>query len=251
MSRSRQHAFPLYTQIASTLRAEMERGAWPVGTKLPAIEELAGRFGVALLTMRQALTTLEGEGLIRCRQGVGTFVEKDGREQRWLRLPTDWESLLGMIDLLEARMTLVEASDRMPDLRPEDGTSAGAYKFLKRVHYRGDEPFCLINLFIAAEIYLRAPKEFRKQVIIPVIDRMDDIVIKKVMQHVSIDVANAATAELLAMPLGSPVAKVRRTVTDASGVVIYVGDVLYKSNIVQLDMDLTPRPGQRRDSDRS
>lgn len=251
MSRSRPHTIPLYTQIASTLRAEMETGAWPVGAKLPAIEELAGRFGVAPLTMRQALMTLEDEGLVRCRHGVGTFVEKDGREQRWLSLPTDWTSLVGMTELLEARMTLVEASDRMPSLHPEDGASAGAYKFLKRVHYRDDEPFCVIELFLASEIYLRAPKQIRNNVVVPILDRMDDIAIKKATQHVSIDVANSATAELLAMPLGSPVAKVRRTIVDGAGIVIYVNDVLYKSNIVQLEMDLTPRAGERRSSSRS
>lgn len=245
MSRSPQNAFPLYSQIAATLRAEMQAGAWPVGAKLPAIDELAARFGVAPLTMRQALMTLEGEGLIRRRQGVGTFVQRDGREQRWLRLPTDWTSLIGMIDRLEARMTLVEASDRAPPLCPKDGVSAGAYKFLKRVHYREDEPFCIVELFLAAEIYLRAPKRFRNHVVVPILDRMDGIAIEKVTQHVSIDVTNSVTAELLAMPLGSPVAKVRRTITDDAGVVIYIADVLYKSSVVQLDMDLTPRPGER------
>ena len=178
-------------------------------------------------------------------------MEKDGREQRWLRLPTDWRSLVEMIDPLEARTTLVEASDRTPPLRSDDGVSAGAYKFLKRVHFRGDEPFCVIEVFLASEIYLRAPKQFRNQVVIPIIERMDDVTIKKIKQHVSIDVANSATAELLAMPLGSPVAKVRRTITDDADVVIYIADVLYKSNVVQLDMDLTPQAGERRRSDRT
>jgi GntR family transcriptional regulator len=242
MLRSRQSAIPLYTQIAATLRAEMEAGAWAVGAKLPAIEVLAGRFDVAPLTIRQALTTLESEGLVRCRQGVGTIVQKEGLEQRWLRLPTDWDSLVRMVVGLEARMTLIEASNRVPHLRPEDGISAGAYKFLKRVHYRADRPFCVIDLFLATEIYLRAPKQFRNHVVVPILNRMDDVAIKKVTQQVSIDVANAATAELLAAPLGSPLAKVRRTISDTSGVVIYVADVLYKSNVVQLDMDISPQP---------
>jgi GntR family transcriptional regulator len=245
MPRPRQNTIPLYTQIASALRAEMENGAWAVGAKLPAIEELAGRFGVAPLTMRQALMTLEDEGLVRCRQGIGTIVQKDRRAQRWLRLPTDWNSLVGMTDLLKPRMTLVEASDRTPNLRPEDGVSAGAYKFLKRVHFRDDEPFCVIEFFLSAKIYLRAPKQFRNNVVVPILDRMKGVVIKKVMHQVSIDVANSTIAELLAMPLGGPVAKVHRTIADDAGVVIYAADVLYKSNVVQLDMDLSPRPGKR------
>lgn len=141
-------------------------------------------------------------------------------------------------------MTLVEASDRMPNLRPEDGMSAESYKFLKRVHYRNDEPFCVIGLHLSTAIYLRAPRQFRSHIVVPILDDMDGITIKKVMQQVSIDVADAATAELLAMPLGGPVAKVRRTIVDDAGVVIYIADVLYKSNVVHLDMDLSPPLGR-------
>jgi GntR family transcriptional regulator len=240
MSRYRQIAIPLYTQIASALRSEMNEGAWPAGAKLPAIDELANRFGVAPLTIRQALTTLEGEGLVRCRQGIGTIVQKGRGEQRWLQLPADWHSLVRMVDGLEVRRTLIEASDRTPKLHPEDGLSAESYKFLKRVHYRNEEPFCIIEMFLSSKIYLRAPKRFRNQVVVPILDNMKDVVIKKAMQYVSIDVANAETAGLLAMPLGGPIAKVRRTITDNKGVVIYVADVLYKSNVVHLAMDISP-----------
>jgi GntR family transcriptional regulator len=240
MPRPRHIAIPLYTQIASALRAEVEEGTWPVGAKLPAIDELAVRFGVAPLTMRQALTTLEEEGLVRCKQGIGTLVQKGRGEQRWLRLPTDWRSLVEMVDGLEARMTLIDASDRTPKLHPEDGISAGAYKFLKRVHYRNDEPFCVIEMFLSTKIYLRAPKQFRNHIVVPILDSMKDVVIGKVMQFVSIDVANAETAKLLAMPLGGPVAKVRRAITNEEGMVIYVADVLYKSNVVHLEMDISP-----------
>ena len=54
----RRSAIPLYTQIASSLRNEIESGTWPVGSKLPAMNQLADRFGVATQTMRQALGLL-------------------------------------------------------------------------------------------------------------------------------------------------------------------------------------------------
>ncbi len=235
---------PLYAQIAASLRAEMETGTWPVGSKLPAIDEMSVRYGVAPLTMRQALTTLEDEGLILCRQGIGTIVQKEPREQRWLNLPTDWASFVGMLDKLDVRMTLVEASDRWPRLRSEDGKTAASYKFLKRVHSRNGEPFCVIELFLSSEIYLKAPKQFRSRIVVPLLACMDGVDIRKVLQQVSIDAADAETAKLLDVPLAAPVAKVRRTITDAAGVVIYVADVVYRSDVVHLDMDLSP-PGQR------
>ena len=44
------------------------------GQKLPAEPELAKQLGVSRATLREAMRAFEGQGLIRRRQGVGTFV---------------------------------------------------------------------------------------------------------------------------------------------------------------------------------
>lgn len=58
---------PLYRQLADLLRAPILTGAFPVGDELPKEAELALRFGVSLITVRQALRDLEADGLIRKR----------------------------------------------------------------------------------------------------------------------------------------------------------------------------------------
>jgi GntR family transcriptional regulator len=49
-------------------------GTLPAESRLPSEPELAKRMGVSRATLREAMRSFEGQGLIRRRQGVGTFV---------------------------------------------------------------------------------------------------------------------------------------------------------------------------------
>lgn len=240
MPNLKRRAIPLYTQIASSLRHEIEAGTWPVGAMLPSISQLADRFGVANQTMRQAVGLLEAEGLVLRRQGVGTVIQNDPRDLHWLKLPTNWASLVGMLDRLDVRAMLVEASDRMPKVREYEGRADGAFKYVKRVHYLGDEPFCVIEFYLAAEVYMRAPRQFRNKTVIPILSKMKGIGIGKVLQSIGIDVADAETAKHLDIPLANPIARVRRSIADKKGKLIYVADAQYRSDVVRIEMDLSP-----------
>jgi GntR family transcriptional repressor for pyruvate dehydrogenase complex len=63
-------------QVADQLRALILRGELPAGAKLPTEQLLAADFGVSRATVREALTGLSTEGLLRTVKGVhgGSFV---------------------------------------------------------------------------------------------------------------------------------------------------------------------------------
>ena len=65
---------PLYLSIAQALRSDIAEGAYPAGSKLPTEASLSARFGVNRHTVRHALETLAGEGLVKSRRGSGTSV---------------------------------------------------------------------------------------------------------------------------------------------------------------------------------
>jgi DNA-binding GntR family transcriptional regulator len=65
---------PKYLRIHSDLRDRISSGQWPPGSLLPAQHELAGQFGVSIMTLRQALQLLTDDGLVETRHGSGTYV---------------------------------------------------------------------------------------------------------------------------------------------------------------------------------
>jgi len=67
-------ATALHHQVFLVLRDRILSGMYPSGTLMPGEEKLSQIFRVSRVTVRAALATLAGNGLIERRQGVGTFV---------------------------------------------------------------------------------------------------------------------------------------------------------------------------------
>src|SRR5260370_40711164 len=69
---------PLYLQLAAAMRQRIHRGNLPPGSKIPSLGDLQAEFGVARVTVRQAMDRLEREGLISRHKGKGTVVKSNG-----------------------------------------------------------------------------------------------------------------------------------------------------------------------------
>lgn len=72
-----QEALPLYLQIASQLRRNIQESVFKVGDRLPTETELSERFGVNRHTLRRAIEVLRQEGIVGVERGRGTFVMAD------------------------------------------------------------------------------------------------------------------------------------------------------------------------------
>jgi DNA-binding transcriptional regulator YhcF (GntR family) len=67
---------PPYQQVANAIRAAIVSRTFKAGDKLPSLNELSERYGVARMTVQQAMRVLREEGLIVSRQGSGVFVRE-------------------------------------------------------------------------------------------------------------------------------------------------------------------------------
>lgn len=72
---------PLYQQIVDGLKREISEGRLVPGASLPSFRVLAEDLMVSLITVKRAYEDLEHEGIIFCKQGLGTFVSDDGADR--------------------------------------------------------------------------------------------------------------------------------------------------------------------------
>ena len=86
-----------YREIERALLQEIEAGHWQAGDRLPGEHDLARRFDVAYMTVRQAVTNLVDGGILLRVRGKGTFIvdqtaaSKNMSVPMTLLFPEDWQ----------------------------------------------------------------------------------------------------------------------------------------------------------------
>jgi GntR family transcriptional regulator len=101
---------PRHEQISDYIREQIETGQYEIDEQLPSEKRLGETFDVSRVTVRRALQTLEHEGYIYRRQGLGSFVNERHETQGLVRL-TDFAQ-----DMAQAGL---EASSNVTHFEPE------------------------------------------------------------------------------------------------------------------------------------
>ncbi len=77
----------LYHSVARNILDMIESGAYPPGTRLPGERELAEKFGVSRVVVREAEISLEAIGRVQIKVGSGVYV-RNGADTIGLILPS-------------------------------------------------------------------------------------------------------------------------------------------------------------------
>lgn len=120
---------PVYQQVASALREQIERGDLAPGDLLPSEAQIGGTYGVGRDTVRDALGVLRSEGRIATVRGRGSYVRGtvedvtvvriDASARATARMPTsDERRELGMPE--GTPVLVVEREGAEPELYSAD-----------------------------------------------------------------------------------------------------------------------------------
>ncbi len=228
-----------YIQLASLFRRRIETGEWPMDGRTPTVDDLSDEYGVARATIRQALGSLEDEGLIERFRAKGTFVRRKPMPQIWCEVATDWSGLLisrqdAVIEILSDRH-----GQQPKAIQHRIGSVAPSYRRLRRRHTRHNVPFLLADLYIDERLSLKlSKKDVQTKTALRLIADIPGVKIKGARQTLTIGSADVETSEKLDVPLNAPIAIVHRSVVDQSGTLVFVGEGLYRGDMVRIDMKL-------------
>ncbi|MFE0186979.1 FadR/GntR family transcriptional regulator [Streptomyces sp. NPDC058989] len=108
----------LVDTVVEALRAQLTAGEWQIGDRIPTEHALAEQLQVGRNTVREAVRVLVHAGMLRSRQGEGTFVVSTADPGDIMR----GVQRAGIRDVLELRIALEAEAARLAALRhrPDD-----------------------------------------------------------------------------------------------------------------------------------
>ncbi|WP_217170826.1 GntR family transcriptional regulator [Streptomyces sp. AC512_CC834] len=223
---------PLWYQVSQSLRASILGRSPRDPLRLPTEEQLAGHYGVSVLTMRQALKELEDEGLITRHRRRGTFIEPHARRGAPVRL-------LGSVDAIVAQQSGMKAellghgrvavpselAEYFPHV-PEVGT----YHRL-RCDEKTGEPTNHARNYVRPELAERIDVDDLARW--PMTKVLRDVVgmdIARITDTVEARLADPETSRLLEVPLLSPILHYTGITYDTAGRVLDVAVIHYRGD---------------------
>lgn len=244
---------PLYFTVMTDIRDGILSGVWSHGSRLPGELDLARRLGVSVITVRQALADLAGDGLIRRERARGTFVTWSGPVKRPVNLEIDAANLVSINpEGTSFKVMRIEARAPTPELR-RDFCLAKNEKIanVTRVRIAYGRPLAFVESRFPARLLEKIGRE--KLVRRPLASVLEELVghpIARLKLVVSAKLANRQVAAHLEIPVGSPVLYVERNYFDKATLVLRTGG-FYRSDLFGYEINVK-RMARRADrADRS
>jgi DNA-binding GntR family transcriptional regulator len=213
-----------YKSIAEDLQGRIERGEFGGNRLLPSEADLCARYDASRVTVRKALETLRGVGLVDARQGFGWFVASDPFRQSLGRLGTI-EAQLAESGINATREVLdfgfVKSSAHARDVL---GADIDTVLRVRRLNRADGEPFAIVTVWVPEKLGARLSRHEVEQH--PIYELLP-MKLGGATQTIGAAAASARSASLLDVPVGSPLLRCERITVDTKGKAVLLSEHLF------------------------
>lgn len=215
-----------YRTIAADLRRQIVGGELAAGAVLPSEAELAGSYDVSRVTVRKALEVLRDDGLVASRQGYGWFVDGDTVRQS-----------LGALSTIEGQLT---EQGRVPQRRVVSFGFDRDHLVVVRVNLADGLPFALVTVWCPAEL---GSSLSRDDVESATFYELLPVDFDHATQTIGAALADDRDAELLEVPVGSPMLVVERRSVSTDDVEVLRSEHRFPAHLTEFVVDLPFQEG--------
>jgi GntR family transcriptional regulator len=222
-AKSTNGGIPAYQRIQGAIRKRIEAGQLHPGDAVASERELARIHQVSLMTARHALASLEREGVVERRRGIGTFVATPKIHFNKLTSYTEQMASRG----LSARSKVLYAGILTDEneIAARLSLPAGSPLIkLERVRHAADEPFALETCYLSAEEFKGlADAVLERSSLFSTLERDYGVELAYADEEIDATAADVRTAKLLAVPRGTSLLRIRQLIYTTKGkAAIYV-----------------------------
>jgi GntR family transcriptional regulator len=219
-----------YQRIQGKIRKVIETGDLRPGDAVPSERELARIHDVSLMTARHALASLEQEGAVERRPGVGTFVASPKIHFNKLMSYTEQMSNRSLSTGSKVLLAMIIDDEQEVNARLSLSPKSQIVK-LERLRLAAGSPFALETCYLSAAQFsglLTAP--LQRDSLFAILERDYNVELSYADEEVDATAADQRTAELLAVPKREPLLRIRQVIYSTKGVVIMYVLGLYRSD---------------------
>ncbi len=207
-----QSPVPLYYQLEQSLRERINDDEFRPGLPLPTEDQICNEYQVSRITVRRALESLQRQGLIERRRGVGSFVSDKPRGIH-SRLTGSLSEFIAVAGTLSLACIGLEECEPPADVRKTLALGGDETAVLLRTTGSLDgKPVGYFEIWFPAEIgrHIKVDQIAENTPIIRLVEKMAQVRITRAEQTIAPDHAGSPAASYLQIDEDTPILSVER-----------------------------------------
>ena len=232
----RRTGITVWKQIADTLEREIRERQYLAAGSLPSETVLAERFKVNRHTLRQALATLQENGLIRIEQGRGAFVQSEWVDYTLARRTRYSENVLRNRLQPTRQMLAGREEPATPPVAKALGLRKGTRVLVAELlQLAGGQPLATATMYFPAVRFAGLLERLGAGDTVS--DAMQALGVddyNRVSSRITTQLPDEALARTLCQPRTRPVLQVESVDADADGTPVKYGITVFSGDRVQL-----------------